>query len=132
MQLAFTLSMPNRGSWNGGWSGEDRLFCIIKSFKTQKAVDKATELLQKRSFYYGWSDGWGASVSIKEVTPAEARQMKKKSSGFAGYDWMVDSIIDYGKILASHEVADFLAKREAEKTAAPVVSEPSIMSPVEF
>lgn len=115
MQLAFTLSMPNRGSWNGGWSGEDRLFCIIKSFKTQKEIAKAQGLLQKRSFYYGWSDGWGASVSIKEVTPAEARQLRKKSSGFADYDWMVQSILDYGKILATHEVADFLKKQEDDK-----------------
>lgn len=123
MQLAFTLSMPNRGSWNGGWSGEDRLFCIIRKFDTKTLVTKAQELLQKKSFYYGWSDGWGASVSIKEVTPAEARQLKKKSSGFCGYDWMVDSIIDYGKILATHEIADFLKEeQQTEKAASPMIN----------
>lgn len=104
MKLAFILSMPNCGSWNGKWSGQDRLYCIIKPFTTIKAKEKAKELLAKRSFYYSWGDGWGASVSVKEVTNQEARSMKRNSKGFYGYDWMVDSILRYGKIYADHQI----------------------------
>ncbi len=95
--------MPNAASWNGKWSGEGRCYAIVKNFPGKKGEAKAAEILAKRSYYYGWSDGWGASVSVKMVTPAESRSYRKRSVGFAGYDWMVASIIRYGKIYATHE-----------------------------
>jgi len=106
MIVAFTLSMPTANSWNGKWSGEGRVYAIIKTFRTHKAITKVADLLRQRSFSYRWSDGWCACVSVKEVDSAEAKQLRKKSVGFAGYDWMVDSILQYGKIYASHEVPE--------------------------
>ncbi len=98
MILSFTLSVPNRGSWNGGWNGEKDLFCLTKKFSTKKFKEKALEILNKRSFYYGWSDGWGASVNVEEVDSPTARKLNKQSKGFYGYNWMVDSIINKGYI----------------------------------
>ncbi len=100
MTLSFTLSMPNRGSWNGGWSGEKDLFCLTKKFSTKKSKEKALEILNKRSFYYGWGDGWGASVKVEEVDSPTARKLNKQSKGFCGYNWMVDSIVNKGYIEA--------------------------------
>jgi hypothetical protein len=36
-----------------------------------------------------------------------------KSDGFSGYDWMVDSILDYGKIMATHEIKKYLEEKQA-------------------
>lgn len=104
MKIAFILSMPGCPSWNGRWSGEGRLYVIVKPFTTVKAKAKAAELLATKWFSYGWSDGWRASIQIKEVDASEARLMKRKSAGFCGYDWMVSSILERSKILADHEI----------------------------
>lgn len=114
MQLAFILTMPNRGSWNGGWSGEGDLYCIVKSFTTRKEIAKAEEMIAKRNFYYSWSDGWGANIEVKAVDHSESAKLQKKSKGFCGYDWMVNTIILYGKALADHEIDEYL-KRVKEK-----------------
>jgi hypothetical protein len=99
--LVFKLSMPNRNSWNGGWSGEDREYNIVKNFgRSKKAKDKAEKLLEKESFYYNFGDGWGASVSVRQVDAAGARKARKLSDGFCGYDWMVSSIVSHGEIRA--------------------------------
>lgn len=112
MILAFKLTMPNRGSWNGGWSGENRLYVITKTF-TGKKKEEAKKILEKGSYHYSWGDGWGANIYIEEVTPQKAAQLRKKSHGFSGYDWMVDTIIRYGQPLASHEIAPYLEKIRA-------------------
>lgn len=36
MILEFKLSMPNIGSWNGKWSGEDEYFAKIITFRTKE------------------------------------------------------------------------------------------------
>ena len=101
MILSFTLSMPNNNSWNDKWSGEDNLYVIIKSFLKRSSV-QAQEILDKGSFYYNFGDGWGAGISVKEITSHEAAKLRKKSQGFCGYDWMVNEIIQHGEILGPH------------------------------
>lgn len=100
--IVFTLSMPNCASWNGKWSGAGRNYAIVRSARNLKA----DEILSKGSFYYRWSDGWGASVRVQEITPQDARRVRKQSEGFCGYDWMVDSIERFGKIYADHEIPE--------------------------
>ena len=112
MYLAFILSMPGCPSWNGKWSGEGRLFCIVRKFDSQKAQAKAAEIAAKGYYSYGWSDGWRAGIEVKVVDGQEARKLKAKSAGFNGYDWMVNTIIDYGKPMADHEVREFLNPKE--------------------
>jgi len=116
MQLAFILTMPNRGSWNGGWSGEDRIYCILKSFTSKKDMEKADRLILKKNFHYSWSDGWGANVEVKLVDRAEAMRLRRRSQGFCGYDWMVKSILQYGTILADHEVEKFLESQKNKES----------------
>jgi len=97
MKICFELSMPNRGSWNGRWSGEKDLFAKVVNFSNSKAgKEKADEILKSVSYYHRWDDGWGASVSVREVDGKEAAKIKKKSRGFCGYDWMIDNIRSHG------------------------------------
>lgn len=98
MILCFSLSMPGCPSWNGRWSGEDRLFARTWTASSKKSKERASEIIKGSPYYYRWDDGWAASVSVKEVTSQEATKIQKKSAGFYGYDWMIESIKDKGKI----------------------------------
>lgn len=98
MKLCFELSMPGCPSWDGKWSGAESLYAVIKNFKTQKDKNKALEILNKGYYSYSWSDGWRASISVKEVDNLTARKITKKSKGFCGYEWMVKSILENGLI----------------------------------
>ena len=92
----FELSMPNRGSWNGGWSGE-RDKCV----KCRALPTKGNSNVKDgANHYYNFGDGWGASVSVKVVEGVKAKnQAIKGSKGFCGYEWMIDSILNNGKII---------------------------------
>jgi hypothetical protein len=98
MHLAFQLSMPNNNSWNGKWSGEGNLYVRVLTVSDAKATRAKYEKLIG-SHYYNFGDGWGASVSVKEVTGAEKRKLVKASRGFCGYDWMIESLRWHGKIM---------------------------------
>lgn len=101
MILSFTLSMPNVGSWDGKWSGSDRLYVKVKSF-TQSKTDttRAQEILDEGYFHYDFGDGWSAGVTVGRVDSRERDRLRKKSAGFCGYEWMIDSIIRDMKIAA--------------------------------
>jgi hypothetical protein len=107
MIIAFILSMPNVGSWNGKWTGEGTLYARVKEFENTKTVKK---ILEQPSYYYNFGDGWGASVKDKKVTKRGAEKIENNSKGFCGYDWMIDSIISYGEILNSKQRAEAKAK----------------------
>jgi hypothetical protein len=103
--IAFTLSMPNVGSWNGKWSSAGKLFVRVKRFTSKAGKLKAAEILARQSYFYNFGDGWGASVSVRRVDAAEARKLTRQSAGFYGYDWMIDRIISHGRIVADHQLA---------------------------
>lgn len=104
--LCFELSMPSNNAWNGRWSGEERCYARIKNLgRTKKAEVKAERLIAGSSYYHRFGDGWVASVSVREVTAAEAAKIRRKSAGFCGYDWMIDSIVRNGEILVTPRAA---------------------------
>lgn len=90
--VVFKLSMPNVGSWNNKWTGEGRCYARIR---TDKQVPKD---VIGQSFLYNFGDGWTACVEVEKVTNNVAKAIMKKSVGFSGYDWMIDSIIKYKEI----------------------------------
>jgi len=101
MILSFELGMPNNNSWNGCWSGENYLYARVINFGRGKvANEKAKEILNKGYFYYNFGDGWGASVTVKEIDSKEAAKIRRESKGFCGYDWMIASIKEKGRIEA--------------------------------
>ena len=97
--ILFTLSMPNVGSWNGKWTGDSNLYVKTRRNPSKEIMDKIVD----RSFYYNFGDGWGASVGVKKISSKESNKTMKKSKGFCGYDWMIDEIIKFGKILTIKE-----------------------------
>ena len=99
--IVFELSMPGKGSWNGKWSGEGRPYIRVKDERT---VPKE---LWGKDFFYRWDDGWEACVSISKMPSNEARKLEKKSVGFNGYDWMISSLIKFGRIMTQKEQNEF-------------------------
>ena len=91
--IVFELSMPNRGSWNNKWSGDNEIF--VRCYDQRKVPKE----YWNKSFYHSWDDGWTACVTTRQVSYKEAQKLKQKSKGFYGYDWMITSIIRYGKII---------------------------------
>ena len=99
MILCFELSMPGVSSWNGRWSGERNYYAIIKNLgRSQKADKKAQSILDGGYYSYDFGDGWRAAIKVKKVDTKEAARIRRKSKGFCGYDWMVDEILENGKI----------------------------------
>lgn len=80
--------MPGVNTWNGSWSGKNKLYVLIRESK-----DDLTGY-----YNYDFGDGWRACVEVEEVDAKEARKLKRQSDGFCGYEWMVDSIIKNKKI----------------------------------
>ncbi len=99
MILCFELSMPNNNSWDGKWSGDGKYYAIVRNMgQGRKATEKAEKILSTAYYHYNFGDGWSAGIKVQSVTSGEAAKCRKKSGGFWGYDWMVDSIIANGKI----------------------------------
>ena len=53
---------------------------------------------ESASFYYDFQDGWGASVCVEKMAAIDGQKIMRKSKGFCGYDWMIDEIIQLGRI----------------------------------
>ena len=87
MRLIAELTMPNRGSWNGQWSGQNNKYTVAFNV----AAKKAKELIGNYS--YGWNDGWRANVEIRKPQPRE-----RATGKFCGYNWMINSIRAFGEI----------------------------------
>lgn len=95
--LAFVLTMPSVGSWNNNWSGKDKFYAVTRKF--YKKDDEITDRLLKNRFYdYDFGDGWTARITIVEINAPEAKKIKRNSTGFFGYEWMVKSIIENDEI----------------------------------
>lgn len=98
--VAYILTMPNKGSWDGKWSGEKDLHVRVRKINEAawaKKVTKEPEIVGK-TFTHDFGDGWTAQIEVKEVTLDQAKKLKSRSVGFSSYDWMIASLIKYGDI----------------------------------
>lgn len=84
--------MPSAGSWNGKWTGDGRVYA-----KTRQNREVPPEVIG-REFRYRWDDGWEACITVTKMGAKDAAKIMRKSKGFFGYTWMIDSIIKYGRI----------------------------------
>lgn len=98
MTLAFILTMPSNNSWNGRWTGDDKLYARVQSVKKL-----AHEI--EGHHYYNFGDGWLACVEVRQVDKSEAARLRRKSVGFCGYDWMISSLLSHGQITTKTELA---------------------------
>lgn len=94
--VVFELTMPNRGSYNGRWSQENDKHLIFKYYTPKQFESVKDKIIG--DFYYRWDDGWTACVSSKVIDGVESRRLHRLNRNFCGYDWMVDSILEYGTI----------------------------------
>lgn len=91
--IIFRLTMVKVPTWDGTWSGADKVF-------VRRRLDSVVPAsVVGRVFIYEWDDGWSVRISVEKVSAVEAIGIAKQSKGFCGYDWMIDSIIKYGEIL---------------------------------
>lgn len=100
--VSFELKMPNAGAWNGKWTGANRQYFIIKKITTNVMKRSYFKRLVEdchETWYYNFGDGWTASVRAEIIHHSRGKERREISSGFAGYDWMVDSIISFGNII---------------------------------
>ena len=98
--LSFELSMPNVNSWNGKWSGSGKQYIIVGHIP-KREYEKGKQIIEKGYYRYDFGDGWSAGVSVKEIPDRKtAAKLRRISSGFCGYDWMVSSIMRDGYIHA--------------------------------
>jgi len=98
--IVFQLSMPSNNAWDGRWSGAERFYVIVRPVP----ASRIESLSPPRSFGYDFGDGWRASVAVREAgSRNETRKLRKASDGFCGYDWMIDQIIEHGRILPREE-----------------------------
>ncbi len=96
MRIIFELTMPNVGSWNGKWSGENGKYTISKNitksnFKQKEWQKKFYNKLEKGenlNYYYNFGDGWSANIEVRKAKPRE-----KVTNKFYGYEWMAQSIL---------------------------------------
>ena len=103
MLIAFELSMPNKGSWNGKWSGENDCYVKVLNFSQRYGTSKAAKELSEKilsggSYWYNFGDGWSMRVDVQQVDSKEAAKLRKKSKGFCGYDWAIQSILQCQEI----------------------------------
>lgn len=102
--LLFTLDMPNVGSWNGKWSGEGRLYARVRTIRSKADFPKAKKILDEGYFRYDFGDGWSMSVDVSEVDAKTKTKILKKTKGFCGYDWAIDSIMQYNDIFTRKQI----------------------------
>lgn len=104
MKLIFTLTMPGNNAWNGRWSGEGKLYAKVVDVGTAKKTREKYAAILGKCFGYNFGDGWYASVSVREPVDAkDLRDVRKRSAGFCGYDWIINDIRFHGKILTHEE-----------------------------
>jgi hypothetical protein len=92
--------MPSNNSWNGRWSGDEKLFAVVRNIGTaKKTLARYQPIIEKGYYTFHFGDGWVAAIHVYTSTnPDEVRKIRKRSQGFCGYEWMIDSIIQRGEI----------------------------------
>ena len=115
MHVVFELSMPNNNAWNNRWSGAGDLYARVLTVSDAKKTREKFEKLIGHH-HYNFGDGWTACITVREVSGPAKRKLVKDSKGFYGYDWMIKSLRNHGKILNDLQVKQL---RE-EKTNVPV------------
>lgn len=100
--ISFELTMPNVGSWNGIWTGKKTAHFIVKKCSKEQ-IEKINLKNNKNSFLYDFGDGWTACVKVERIDYTQAPLRRKVSNGFMGYEWMVDEIIELGRIKTRSE-----------------------------
>lgn len=100
MNTAFVLTMPGKASWNGKWSGDSSPHILVKDIPAKVRKN----LISRSPFQHRWDDGWVAQIDV--VPMSKVYSLIDKSTGFCGYNWMVESLIRFGSIYYARDWKD--------------------------
>ena len=81
--LLFEYGHSKINTWNGHWTGEGKVF--------------AKEVFL--TFTHDFGDGWVAKITMTVGAKKDFEEIMKRSEGFLGYEWIIDSILKHGKIV---------------------------------
>jgi hypothetical protein len=98
VRIMFMLTMPQKGSWDGKWTGENKLYVLIRMV-SKEAAERLLDGNKVKQWDYNFGDGWVAQIDGRYIEEGESNEFTRKSAGFAGYDWMVDSLLIDGTII---------------------------------
>lgn len=86
-------------NWNTRYysGGNDRNFSILRVWNATET--KKLGLVDKcKGYHYNFGDGWALNVELRKCSNSELKQYKKECNPYHSYQWMVDSILKFGKI----------------------------------
>lgn len=106
LSINFSFSMPVPDSWTGRWPGENYYAKAVNLGGSRESIKKAKAILDKGYYCYNFGDGWAVVIKVKKVSSKEAAKIRRKSNGFSGYDWMVQSILVNNKIVSMEHSCD--------------------------
>lgn len=95
--IAYILTMPNVGSWNGKFTGEGKFYCTVKSYMADSNIPQKV-LSMKYGFRYDFGDGWSANIKAEQIKGNQKAKYRRESKGFYGYEWMITEIEEFGRI----------------------------------
>lgn len=95
IRVEFCLVMPERDSRNPQGFRNGRNHLLVRAVE-----DDLAKKLAGQSWLHVWADDRRAEVHARLLAEDETL---RPSHGFWGYDWMVDSILQYGEICVPHE-----------------------------
>lgn len=114
IHIAYILTMPNIGSWNGQFSGSGKFYCTVKSYPIESDIPKKV-LSMGYGYHYDFGDGWSANVKAEKIKGNQKAKYKKASQGFYGYEWMIKEIETFGRIKTLTERQQESRLKEATK-----------------
>jgi hypothetical protein len=110
MILTFRLIMLNVKTCNGRRSDEGRDHVRVVTFRGKSGKAKGQQILSHGSYRYNFGDGWWARIDVEQVSSSTAAKIRRSEPSFCGYNWMVDSIFQFGKILSTHQQNEQMAQ----------------------
>lgn len=96
--LVFELTVPRAGSYNGKWSQADKRHILVRDVPITRYRYKYSDF-DNKTWTYNFGDGWVASIKCTVCDRYVASEYRKISGDFCGYEWMVDSILNYDNIV---------------------------------
>lgn len=94
--LAYKLTMPHANTVSGRWTREKDLHCRVQ--RVREANWDNVKRLVGNTYFYDFSDGWVAQIDVTLVNEKRAKELKRQSTGFCGYEWMIKSILTTNEI----------------------------------
>lgn len=118
--LLFEYGHSRIGSWDGKWSGEGSVFAkevLLTKERKQHLESLGIDCKKgvKHKFSHDFGDGWVAEINMTVGNKKDFKEIMKASQGFMGYEWLIDSILKYGKVKQKFMIYDLQQNQTREE-----------------